>query len=163
MRLTDDDVRDILHLLDDLRYDELHLTTESFTLTLRRAGAGGWTQTHQSLSSPVMAQQPAPAQVAPRADTAPAPDREAAEDDGRQQVRAPLPGTFYRSPKPGAPPFVEVGDHVEEDTVVGIIEVMKLMNSVHAGVRGKVVEIRPADAEVTAQDAVLMLVEVETP
>ena len=51
---------------------------------------------------------------------------------------SPLLGTFYRAPKPGAPPFVEVGSAVEADTVVAIIEVMKLMNTVRAGVRGTV-------------------------
>ena len=46
-------------------------------------------------------------------------------------------GVFYRAPKPGAPPFVEVGAKVEPGTVIGIIEVMKLMNSIHAGDRGR--------------------------
>jgi acetyl-CoA carboxylase biotin carboxyl carrier protein len=56
-------------------------------------------------------------------------------------VTSPLLGIFYRAPRPGDPPFVEVGSKLEEDTVVGIIEVMKLMNSVRAGVKGEVVEI----------------------
>ena len=60
-------------------------------------------------------------------------------------VRAPLLGTFYRAPRPGAPPFVEVGASVEPDTTVGIIEVMKLMNTVRAGARGVVREIRARD------------------
>jgi acetyl-CoA carboxylase biotin carboxyl carrier protein len=60
-------------------------------------------------------------------------------------VSAPLLGTFYRAPKPGAPPFVEIGSQVEEDTIVGIIEVMKLMNTVRAGVRGKVIQILGRD------------------
>ena len=60
-------------------------------------------------------------------------------------VRAPLLGTFYRAPRPGAPPFVEVGASVEPDTIVGIIEVMKLMNTVRAGARGVVREIRARD------------------
>jgi acetyl-CoA carboxylase biotin carboxyl carrier protein len=68
-----------------------------------------------------------------------------AADPGLHAVAAPLLGTFYRAPKPGAPPFVEVGSRVEEDTIVGIIEVMKLMNTVRAGVRGEVVEILGRD------------------
>ena len=60
-------------------------------------------------------------------------------------MRAPLLGTFYRAPRPGAPPFVEVGASVEPDTTVGIIEVMKLMNTVRAGARGVVREIRARD------------------
>jgi acetyl-CoA carboxylase biotin carboxyl carrier protein len=79
-----------------------------------------------------------------------------AAPDGLRAVRAPLPGTFYRAPMPGAPPFVETGSHVEPDTVVGIIETMKLMNSVCAGVRGTVGEILLADAQPAEQDTVLL-------
>jgi acetyl-CoA carboxylase biotin carboxyl carrier protein len=64
---------------------------------------------------------------------------------GIRDVPAPLLGTFYRAPKPGAPPFVEVGSPVEEDTIIGIIEVMKLMNTVRAGMRGTVTEILGRD------------------
>ncbi len=83
----------------------------------------------------------------------------AAPRDGLAEVRSPLPGTFYRAPNPGAPPFVEVGSEVGEHTVVGIIETMKLMNSVSAGIRGTVAEICLADAEFAGQDAVLMRIE----
>jgi acetyl-CoA carboxylase biotin carboxyl carrier protein len=62
-----------------------------------------------------------------------------------QAAPAPLLGTYYRAPKPGAPPYVEVGSTVEEDTIVGIIEVMKLMNTVRAGVRGRVTDIVARD------------------
>jgi acetyl-CoA carboxylase biotin carboxyl carrier protein len=68
-----------------------------------------------------------------------------AVDPNVHDVPAPLLGTFYRAPKPGAPPFIEVGSTVEEDTVVAIIEVMKLMNTVRAGVRGTVTEILARD------------------
>jgi acetyl-CoA carboxylase biotin carboxyl carrier protein len=71
-------------------------------------------------------------------------------------VRTPLPGTFYRSPKPGAPQFVELGAQVDTSTVIGIVETMKLMNSVYAGVAGRVAEICVADATFARQDAVLM-------
>jgi acetyl-CoA carboxylase biotin carboxyl carrier protein len=66
-------------------------------------------------------------------------------DPNVHEVTSPLLGTFYRAPKPGAPPFVEVGAQVEEETVVAIIEVMKLMNTVRAGVRGTVTEILVSD------------------
>jgi acetyl-CoA carboxylase biotin carboxyl carrier protein len=80
-----------------------------------------------------------------------------AEPDGLlRAVRAPLPGTFYRAPMPGAPPFVEVGSRVEPDTVVGIVETMKLMNSVSAGARGTVEQIPLANAQFAERDAVLM-------
>jgi acetyl-CoA carboxylase biotin carboxyl carrier protein len=81
---------------------------------------------------------------------------------GTLEIRPPIVGTFYRAPKPGAPPFVEIGSEVQEDTVVAIIETMKLMNSIPAGVRGRVVEICVADAEFVEQDRVLMRVQPES-
>jgi acetyl-CoA carboxylase biotin carboxyl carrier protein len=71
-------------------------------------------------------------------------------------VRAPLPGTFYRAPRPGAAPFVEVGSRVGADTVVGIVETMKLFNSVTAGAAGTVAEICLDNAEFTDRGATLL-------
>jgi len=79
-----------------------------------------------------------------------------ADASGLVAVVAPLPGTFYRAPRPGAPPFVAVGSLVGPDTVVCIIETMKLMNSVTAGVSGTVTEILLANAQFAEQDTVLM-------
>jgi acetyl-CoA carboxylase biotin carboxyl carrier protein len=81
---------------------------------------------------------------------------EAGDQGGLVAVRAPLPGTFYRAPRPGAAPFVEVGSRVSADTVVGIVETMKLMNSVPAGTEGTVAEICVGNAEPTVQGATLM-------
>jgi acetyl-CoA carboxylase biotin carboxyl carrier protein len=78
-------------------------------------------------------------------------------------VTTPLPGTFYRAPRPGAAPFAEVGTMVEPDTVVAIVETMKLMNPVHAGTRGRVAEILVANAEPVAQGAVLLRIEPALP
>jgi acetyl-CoA carboxylase biotin carboxyl carrier protein len=74
------------------------------------------------------------------------------------EVTAPLLGTFYRSPKPGAPPFVEVGAQVVEETIVAIIEVMKLMNTVRAGVSGTVTEILVADGALAEYGETLLRV-----
>ena len=65
-------------------------------------------------------------------------------------------GTFYRAPKPGAPPFVEVGAQVEADTVIGIIEVMKLMSTVRAGLRGRVTQILASDGVLVEFGEVLL-------
>jgi acetyl-CoA carboxylase biotin carboxyl carrier protein len=151
--LTDEDVQEIVRLLDELPYDEVHLTTRHFALSLRRSGVdGGWSQTSEVRSPPtVIAATPAGAAdpVVPRTER---------DMTGLMAVRAPLLGTFYRAPKPGAPPFVEVGDLVEEDTVVAIVETMKLMNSVTAGTRGRVMEICLLDGQFAEQDAPLMLI-----
>jgi acetyl-CoA carboxylase biotin carboxyl carrier protein len=66
---------------------------------------------------------------------------------GLELVHAPMVGTFYRAPEPGAPPFVEPGARVEPDTIVCIIEVMKLMNSIPAGCAGVVTHVLVGNAE----------------
>jgi acetyl-CoA carboxylase biotin carboxyl carrier protein len=152
MDLSPDDVRDVLRVLDSSGLDELHLELENLTLTVRREGASGWTAEQQVLRRPVVeGADPAggPEQRAPRT----------AVPDGLVAVHPPLLGTFYRAPKPGAPPFVDVGDRVSEDTVVGIVETMKMMTPVHAGVRGTVVEFRIANGEFADTGAVLLLLE----
>jgi acetyl-CoA carboxylase biotin carboxyl carrier protein len=164
MDLTNDDVAEILALLDSLPYDELDLQTPRFRLTLRRT-PGGWTEESQVVADPAIVT-PAP-NGSPAADS-PAPQREpeaSASADGEAgraglvAVAAPLPGTFYRAPRPGAAPFVEVGDEVAEDTVVAIVETMKLMNSVHAGTPGRVVQICLENAAPVTQGATLMWIE----
>ena len=144
MSLTAADVAEILKLIEESTFDELNLEIDGIKLTLRRGGGV------QSSGEPALAaasaqpQTPAPAPARP---VPAAPTKVAVTDPNVQEVPAPLLGTFYRAPKPGAPPFVEVGAAVDDDTVVGIIEVMKLMNTVRAGVRGTVTEILIRDGE----------------
>jgi acetyl-CoA carboxylase biotin carboxyl carrier protein len=178
--LTSDDVRDILQLLDGLPYRELTLETASFRLSLRRDADGAWTQTMQVLAEPnLLPSAAAPVSTTPVSATPvsatpvdvtpvaaapvdPVGTAAAAEGsppaDGLVDVRAPLLGTFYRAPRPGAPPFVTLGSEVAPDTVVCIIETMKLMNSVTAGVGGTVAEILLDNAQFAAQGVVLMRV-----
>ena len=162
MDLTGDDVQDILQLLDGLPFGEMHLRTASFSLWLRRTADGEWTQELQVTAEPAGAGAGgvvngiSGAGSAGLSEVADPPDRPV--PDGHRAVRAPLPGTFYRAPMPGAPPFVEPGSPVEPDTVVGIVETMKLMNSVSAGVRGTVAEILVANAEFAERDEALMII-----
>ena len=81
--------------------------------------------------------------------------------DGLVAVRAPLPGTFYRAPRPGAAPFVEVGSRVGADTVVGIVETMKLFNSVTADAAGTVAEVCLGNAEFADRGATLLRIRVD--
>ncbi|WP_067538702.1 acetyl-CoA carboxylase biotin carboxyl carrier protein [Nocardia crassostreae] len=74
-------------------------------------------------------------------------------------VESPLVGHFFRSPEPGADPFVAPGDYVEEGQVVAIVEAMKLMNRITAPEAGRVVEILPADGEVVEYGQRLILLE----
>jgi acetyl-CoA carboxylase biotin carboxyl carrier protein len=155
MHLRPEDVQDIVSLLDSLSHDEFELRTSELHITVRRAGREGWTQESRVLSAPNIVEADTPSETS----------RPTARDDpvppGLVAIRAPLPGTFYRAPKPGADPYVEVGSRVEEDTVVGLLETMKLFNSVHANVRGEVVEFLIDDAGPADQDAVLILVRPE--
>jgi acetyl-CoA carboxylase biotin carboxyl carrier protein len=82
-----------------------------------------------------------------------------ADANGLAVVAAPLPGTFYRAPRPGADPFVRTGDAVTPDTVVAIVETMKLMNSVHAGTAGRVARICLDNGEFAPVGTTLMLIE----
>lgn len=76
-----------------------------------------------------------------------------------QAVRAPNLGTFYRAPKPGAAPYVQIGQHVTPDTEVCLIEVMKLFTSVRAGVAGVVRQLAVQDAEMVEHEQVLLYIE----
>ncbi len=77
--------------------------------------------------------------------------------EGTAAVRAPLVGTFYLAPSPGAEPFVRVGDEVEPGQTLGIVEAMKLMNPIVADAAGVVAEVRIGDAESVEYDQVLFL------
>lgn len=90
---------------------------------------------------------PEPAAESPVVAIEPAEDIAGEKTSAAEQfVCAPMVGTFYRSPEPGAPPFVDVGEIVEPGQQVGILEAMKLMNSIEAEVHGRVVEILVPDA-----------------
>ena len=165
MDLTNDDVADILALLDSLPYDALDLSTDRFRLTLRRT-PGGWTEESEPLTQPVDVTPSAGADggsgETDRVDGAPtaaAGAPRAANAEGLIGVVAPLPGTFYRAPRPGAPPFVSEGDAVGADTVVAIIETMKLMNSVHSGTPGRVARILVGNGEFAPLGTTLLLIE----
>ncbi len=153
MNLTNDDVQEILRLLDASPFDELILETDRFKLTLRKSQAGGWTQERQTLAKAHVSGSVSPATAEPVQRDAPA---TLAPPAGVIEIRPPIMGTFYRAPKPGAAPFVEVGSQVEAETVVGIVETMKLMNSVYAGARGTVTEICAANGELVDTQRVLM-------
>ena len=165
MTLTAKDVAEITRLLEQSTFDELYLELDGVKLSLRRSGGGAPAGTASAVQAPPGPQVPAPAasargtSPASRAASPPARAAAATRDSNVHDVPAPLLGTFYRAPKPGAPSFVEVGSTVEAETIIGIIEVMKLMNTVRAGVRGRVVEILARDGVLVEYDEVLMRVD----
>jgi acetyl-CoA carboxylase biotin carboxyl carrier protein len=132
MSLTAKDVAEIMRLLEDSSFDNLSLEIDGMKLHLERTSAKS--------ARPVPDRPGEPTQTAPPSATAPprlAKKHKPPSEPGLCEVPSPLLGFFYRAPKPGEPPFVEVGSHVEEDTAIGIIEVMKLMNTVHGGREGR--------------------------
>ncbi len=154
MTLTAADVAEIMRLVEQSGFDELNLEIDGTKISLRRGAPSG----AASAAGPVRSSAPlaaASAAVAPATAPAAAP---AAADPSVVDVPSPLLGTFYRSPKPGAPSFVQVGSQVEADTIIGIIEVMKLMNTVRAGVRGTVSEFVAADGALVEYGEVLLRV-----
>jgi acetyl-CoA carboxylase biotin carboxyl carrier protein len=138
MALTDDDVREILRIIDESELDELRIDMPGFRLHVRRGGA----------PPPLAPAAPAPAvERVPEPAAPPPPEPAAAASNGAATIDAPMLGTFYRASAPGEQPFVDVGSQVDPDTVVCLIEVMKMMNSVKAGVSGTVVEVCATNAE----------------
>ena len=139
--LTADDLEDVLGLIEESGFATVELETDGFKAAVRReAGA------------PAAAERPAPeAAAAEPASSETAPAGSASGNGGPPQgmvdITAPLVGTFYRSRSPGAPPFVDVGSAVSEETEVCIIEAMKLMNYIPAGVRGTVTEVLAANEQ----------------
>ncbi len=151
--LTAEDVAEIVTILDGSPFHQLDLRTTRFRLRVAREQggeqAGAWSQAWDWAEGAAL-----PGAVA----TSTAVTEASLEDtgDGLARVTAALPGTFCRAPQPGAPSFVEPGDSVTAETVVGIVETMKLMNPVHAGITGTVVAIPAANAVMVAAGTTLV-------
>ena len=151
MTLTAKDVAEIARLLDASVFTELHLEIDGMKLSVRR-GAAPFADSNAA--EPRAEKAAAESARAPAAQAAEA--VKPADAAGLHAVTTPLLGTFYRAPKPGAEPYVAVGSAVEEDTIVGIVEVMKLMNTVRAGVRGTVTDILVPDGTLVEYGQALM-------
>lgn len=173
MALIDkDEVIQILRILAESTLDEVHLETGELKLMAKKSAARGAIQ-----ELDVHRQEPAEASVPQQSPEIPSvqePDapelppegpaqiEEAGlqlEEEGLTPIRSPMLGTFYRAPKPGAPPFVQVGQEVSEDDTVCIIEVMKLFNTIKAGVRGRIAKVCVENAQMVEFQQTLFLVE----
>jgi acetyl-CoA carboxylase biotin carboxyl carrier protein len=162
LSLNAKEVAQILEALEASSFDSLDLEIAGVKLSLRRRGAGPASSPTAVLTHPAASSSATPAAGA-AAPAAPAPAAEASPPaveapPGSIAVPAPLLGVFYRAPRPGEPPYVDIGSHVEPDTIIGIIEVMKLMNTVRAGVRGEVVAIPARNGELVEYGEVLIFV-----
>jgi acetyl-CoA carboxylase biotin carboxyl carrier protein len=153
MELTHEDVFAILEILERSNVEYLEVEVGGTRLVADRSGSRASRQENALREPgtagaatpapvPVQASAPNPAQVTgPPASAAPPAVASAIPDADLVTVTAPVVGVFYRAPEPGAPPFVEVGSRVDEGSTLGLVEVMKMLNSVTAPVRGEVVEL----------------------
>ena len=154
------DINQLAILFREGGWRELQVTADGFSLLFSNDPDSGLVT-----GSPVTANAarvPAPAIAVAMAETAKAElvvpaatIGSGAVDPAWHAVTAPNLGTFYRSPKPGSPPFVELGQQVAADTELCLLEVMKLFTSVNAGIAGTIMQVCAADAELVEGDQVL--------
>lgn len=151
--LSNDEILELLKLLNESKFDELRLEMNGLKLVLSKGAAGAAQLAPDALPAP-----PAPPAPAPESggveEAAAAP-----EDEGLAAVRSPILGIFYRAPQPGAPPFVEAGSEVGAEDTVCLIEVMKLFNTVKAGVTGRIARICAENGKMVEHGQVLFLIE----
>lgn len=126
-------IQALLAMMNENEIVELELEEGDFSVALRKQGAFVSTMPAMPAMMPAPA---APAQAAPAQAAAPAVD-----DPSLVTVKSPIVGTFYRTPSPEAAPFVQEGDAVRKDTVVCIIEAMKIMNEIRAEIDGKIEKV----------------------
>jgi acetyl-CoA carboxylase biotin carboxyl carrier protein len=153
MELSEDDVLHILKLIDESHFDYFQLEVGDLKITVSKGEpipiAAAPASAAATAPRPAPAAAPAAKPEAPKA--APIPP-------GMAPITAPILGTFYVAPEPGAPPFVKVGDTITEDTTVGLIEVMKVFNSVRSGVKGVVTELVVQNGQFVEHGQTLFLV-----
>jgi acetyl-CoA carboxylase biotin carboxyl carrier protein len=156
MELSFSDVQSILKIIDEAPHlDEIDLVYGGFRLHVVRNGAGSSKPVAITAAHESLADKPTPAVIAPpRDETAAA----VQVPVGVVAIRAPMLGTFYRAPAPGEKPFVEEGQRVCADDTVCLIEVMKLFNSIRAGVDGEVVKIIAENGGLVEYDQPLIFI-----
>lgn len=171
MSLTPEDIRALVSAFEASDWEEMSLQYGDTRLDLSRSGRAPQASVTPAAVAPALATPPAAAPPAPAPASVPTPAAApaaaasttgpAAEVPSGHQVTSPSLGLFWRSPQPGAPPFVEVGQQVGPEDTVCIVEVMKLMNHVKAGVAGTVVAINVDNGAMVEFGATLVVIEPE--
>ena len=173
--INQEDIFLILKLLEESPFDELQLDTGDIRLHAKKKGSfrglknlersdnqsapgSGFETKGVEISSKSPPDMPVPGKGPSPSGGIPGPPSEKAME-GLVAIKAPMLGTFYRTPKPGAPPFVEVGAMVDKDDPVCIIEVMKLFNTVKAGVQGRIAQICAEQGQLVEYQQILFLIE----
>jgi acetyl-CoA carboxylase biotin carboxyl carrier protein len=143
------EIKSVIDLMTKNGLSEFELEKGDFKLRVKRGPGGEWTTSTTPVAAPqvvhhhapVAAFAPSPAVAAAAPATAAASPVSAGAASAHPQIVSPMVGTFYLSPSPDSPPYVSVGQEVQEDTVVCIIEAMKVMNEIKAETRGVIVEV----------------------
>jgi acetyl-CoA carboxylase biotin carboxyl carrier protein len=130
------DIKAIIDLMKKNSVTEFELEKQDFKIRLKR-GANGGTPVLAYEDPPVMAVMPPPAAVPAPVLSVQAP----APPSNELEIKSPMIGTFYRAPSPESAPYVEVGTEVNPDTVVCIIEAMKVMNEIKAEAKGVITQV----------------------
>lgn len=168
MNLTDEDVLKILKLVEESDFDSLQLEYGDLKLLVSKSGLiPGLIAAESSAPSIAVAQsaettaakEPGkPAMVKESPSVSKETHSDITAEEGFVAIKAPMVGAFYYSPEPGADPFVSVGSKIDEDTTVGLIEVMKVFSSVTSGVKGEIVKILIEDAQLVEYGQTIFLV-----
>ena len=138
-----DEIKRIVQLMQENDLAEFEMEREGFRIVMRKSQPNVVTSQVVPVATPSI--DTSSPHTVPIAETAAA--GEEAEQDNYQTIISPMVGTFYAAPSPDSDPYVEVGDEVDEETVVCILEAMKVMNEIKAEVCGRIVEILVENAE----------------
>ncbi|GAB4374400.1 MAG: acetyl-CoA carboxylase biotin carboxyl carrier protein [Salibacteraceae bacterium] len=146
--------------------NEVELETKDFKINIKAGGTKGNEPQVVTVPSayippqPVAAPQPVAPAPQPAAESKPETPAESKNDESKYiTIKSPMIGTFYRSPNPDSPPFVNVGDEISPGQVICIIEAMKLFNEIESEVSGKIVKVLAEDASPVEYDQPLFLVD----
>ncbi len=155
------DIESLIELFNRSDWEEMHLKTAGLEIFLSNDPSARGPRADSAAVPAAAATPVALASTSPASEPVPTGDglSEAPIPEGMVAVRAPNLGTFYRAPKPGAAPYVEIGQTVDADTEVCLIEVMKLFTPVRAGVHGVVRQIRAKDGQMVEYDDTLVVIE----
>lgn len=159
------EIREIIKLVDASSIDEFVYEADGSKVKLKKNGGTVEVVAPKAAApAPVVEQAAAPAPVAPVAAPAKeeaAPAAPAAADADLHKITSPMVGTFYQASSPDAPAYVKVGDKVGDETIVCIVEAMKLFNEIEAEIKGEIVEILVKDGQLVEYGQPLFLVKPE--
>jgi acetyl-CoA carboxylase biotin carboxyl carrier protein len=160
------EIRELIRLIDESQIEEFEIDNDGAKVVIKKATG----RTEAVVPQPVMpekvqptppATQPVEVQVAPVSKEVPAEPKKPADEIDEanlHKIVSPMVGTFYRAPAPDADPYVKEGDEIQENTVVCIVEAMKLMNEIEAEVRGTIVKILVENGQLVEYGQPLFLV-----